>query len=797
MESTEIGKKLGNITGGDSQESIHNKGHDTNGESKGSRIKKAITGEEEKGRGIRRTVQMDYQEGKDSKPAERVLIDRKHLKCMYTNIDSLTNKKNELETRICQAQHKPDIIGITETNPKNSKVEMADQDYQIDGYFAYTSNAGRGIALYIEENIKSSRIVMNTDCGASVWCEIPLNGQDRLIVGLVYRSPNSDKDYSKQVNTAIYEAVQRGCSHVLLFGDFNYPDIDWTNQHSKAPEDHPSHDFLTCVQDCFLFQHVYEPTHYRALQKANILDLILTNEESMVDTLTYNEPIGKSHHVCLSWNYNCYLEQAETKSEVYSYSRGDYDEMRNQLGLIDWEEKLENKSVEQMWSIISQQIHTAVNWTVPHRNIRKNVKRRSPLWMNTTTMAMIKKKKRSYEKYLQTRDGKEYVEYTRARNQAKTQIRRAVREYEKDIAKKAKKDPKAFYKYVNTKLKTRNRITNLTGDDGTIISEDGDKAEVFSNFFSKVFTVEDMQNVPLCEMEAEITKLIDIQLTTEDVYKLLSKLKINKSPGPDKIHPQVLKECAAQLATPLQKLFRKSLDEGIIPESWKEGHVTPIFKKGTRTDVANYRPISLTSVVCKTLERIIREAVLKHMMDNNLLSDRQHGFVPGRSTMTQLLEVFDKWTECLDLGFTVDVIYLDFAKAFDTVPHHRMLLKMKSYGIDGKIIEWIKSFLIGRRQRVQIGGMESAWAPVTSGIPQGSVLGPLLFICFINDMPTHVTSDIYIYADDTKLSRCIRDEADCRELQNDLDRISHWCEIWHMILNITKCSHAHWKSNCY
>jgi hypothetical protein len=216
-----------------------------------------------------------------------------------------------------------------------------------------------------------------------------------------------------------------------------------------------------------------------------------------------------------------------------------------------------------------------------------------------------------------------------------------------------------------------------------------------------------------------------------------------------------------------------------------------VFKKGTRTDALNYRPISLTSICCKVLEKIVREAILQHMTRNDFLSDSQHGFVSGRSCTTQLLRVVDKWSEVLDRGGALDAIYLDFAKAFDSVPHKRLLGKLSSYGIDGKTLQWIQHFLTERRQRVVVAGTFSSWTEVLSGVPQGSVLGPLLFVCYINDLPDEVRSLIYLYADDSKIFREVNTVYDKEALQKDLDYLTGWELTWQLRFNVEKCKVMH------
>ena len=219
--------------------------------------------------------------------------------------------------------------------------------------------------------------------------------------------------------------------------------------------------------------------------------------------------------------------------------------------------------------------------------------------------------------------------------------------------------------------------------------------------------------------------------------------------------------------------------------------MSPIFKKGDRHRAKNYRPVSLTSVVCKIMESIIRDKIMYHLVQNHLLTKYQHSFVKGRSCVTQILAVLDKWTEALDNGSNIDSVYLDFAKAFDSVPHKRLLMKMKSFGITGKLWTWIEDFLQARIQHVVINGVKSLAALVLSGIPQGSVLGPLLFICFINDMPEVIQAFIQMFADDIKLYMEVNGPEDQQALQKYLTALEDWANLWQLRFNAQKFKVMH------
>ena len=710
-----------------------------------------------------------------------------HLRCFYTNMDSFGNKKHELETRI--QSYDPDIVGLTEIKPKNSCIGgFVESDLLLEGYTAYSDMEGRGAVLYVRDGIVSSQMEVRDRGGSSVWCSIPLQGRDNLLVGVVYRSPNSSEAENQRINEVLKEMVNKESSHLLIMGDFNHPDIQWSTQTLGPGAREAARRFLSCCQNCFLSQHVLSPTHYRGLQTANTLDLVLTNEVNMVDNMQYDDPVGKSHHCVLRFDFLGYADRLTTRARKYCYERGDYDKMRKILADVNWGELFLNKDVDQVWSAIEGKLLETVETCVPYVMMDGDgTRKRKPKWMNSNVMAQIRKKKKAFNNYLKSKDGEDYLKYVAARNRAKNELRRAVRKFEYEIAKKAKADPKAFYKYVNNRSKTKPVISNLHGSSGELIQDETGMAEEFNGFFASVFTTEDTSNVPSIVPDPELVKLTKIVFSQNEVYDILKKVKANSSPGPDGIHPRVLKECASEMASPLYDLFAKLFETERIPTAWKTGNITPIHKKGSRVRVENYRPISLTSVVSKCMEKIVRDRLLKHMMDNGILSERQHGFVPGRSCITQLLEVMDLWTEALEGGMTIDAIYLDFAKAFDTVPHMRMIAKLRGYGVDGAILEWIRSFLTERRQRVCIRGAKSSWTEVRSGIPQGTVLGPILFVIYINDLPDVIASYVFMYADDTKIFRVIRDDRDVDLLQRDLDAASEWCRKWLLCFNHGKC----------
>ena len=323
-------------------------------------------------------------------------------------------------------------------------------------------------------------------------------------------------------------------------------------------------------------------------------------------------------------------------------------------------------------------------------------------------------------------------------------------------------------------------------------SSDDQAAQELKAFFKSVFVIEDSKEMPeFTDRTKNGSTLSEFSVTPEEVCRKLEGLKSDKSPGPDSLHPAMLKKLAGVLCTPLATLFNLSLKSGQLPDDWKCANVTAIHKKGNRSDVGNYRPVSLTSVPCKIMESLIRSQMLDFLDSQAQLAHEQHGFTHGRSCLTNLLESLEEWTRSLDDGFGLDIVFLDYQKAFDTVPHKRLIKKLRSYGINGNLLKWIEEFLIGRKMRVVLNESVTDWEKVLSGVPQGSVLGPLLFLLYVNDIPEVVKCSVRMFADDTKIWQVIRDEKDCLKLQEDLQSLEAWSEKWLLRFNAAKCKIMH------
>ena len=319
----------------------------------------------------------------------------------------------------------------------------------------------------------------------------------------------------------------------------------------------------------------------------------------------------------------------------------------------------------------------------------------------------------------------------------------------------------------------RDKVGPLENNSGSIISDGFQMAEVLNEYFSSVFTTEDTSSLPVPFNKFEGSKsehLGQLFVTPETIAKKIKKMKDNKSPGVDGIPPKLLKEIVEQISTPFAIFFNLSLEEEIVPSEWKEANITPLFKKGSRNKPEHYRLVSLTSVVCKLLEILIRNHTVEFLVRYKLINTSQHGFLKAWSCLSNLLCFLKEITKWVDDGSPVDVVYIAFQKAFDKVPHERLLLKLKAHDIGNDIINWTEQWRRHRRQRVIVDGDISNWKSVLSGVPQGSVLGPILFLIYINDLEDDMSSKVLKFADETKVFRRLTNVTDKQGLLDDLDK---------------------------
>lgn len=717
---------------------------------------------------------------------------------MYSNVDSLFNKKDELEVLIADKNY--DVIALTEIFPKNQQLDYTDNIWNINGYTLHypadKTFTARGCIIFTKDTLKSFQIdSRKMNFIEHIQVGIQTNTGSNILISCIYRSPSATSDecileLAEVMGIKKYYNTKFDC--ILHMGDFNFKEINWQLQSTTVGNEHLATRFLETVMDLFLIQHVRQPTRYRGDNIPSVLDLILTNEEGMIETIDHCAPIGSSDHEVLEFKYVYRNVNDVYRPGKFCYFKGNYEEINKELENVDWENLLARGSIEDLWTRFADKLSNISEKNIPVS--KSKPKNYDTPWMNPDTLSAIQLKRKMWKKYKYCRNPQNKERYNQAKAVSSQKVREAQAQYEKTVALKSKEDPKAFWKYVQSKTKVKESIQCII-DQGVIYSDNEHKADLLNKFFHSVFISEsDTDNLPNFVTRTNQT-LENVEITETIVKKHLNKIKESKSQGSDGIHPKLIKETVTSITKPVTKIYTKSMEESKLPQIWKVANITPIHKKGPKTDVSNYRPISLTSIICKTMERIVRDTLMDYMEDNNFFTNHQHGFRKGRSCVTQLIEVIEKWTDKLDNQNDIDVIYLDFQKAFDTVPHNRLILKLKGYGITGNILHWIKDFLSDRKQRVVLNGTHSTWTNVTSGIPQGSVLGPILFIIYINDLPDAIHNFVKLFADDTKLFATVNNIDDKNSLQSDINQLLEWSQNWLLKFNNSKCKHVHLGPN--
>ena len=429
---------------------------------------------------------------------------------------------------------------------------------------------------------------------------------------------------------------------------------------------------------------------------------------------------------------------------------------------------------------------------IPTKQIKS---KKSKPWITSAVKKSLRRRNRAFRNWRNTSDNKRWNRYVELRKSAQKTLRQAYWDYTEEVLN-LNQDPdsieapsgksKKLWSFIKSKRKDPCSVAPLKSRDGVQVSDAKGKAQILNEQYTSVFNPLDSQ-APEVGLTDHPT-LPPIKVTEERVQKMLKNLNANKAAGPDLISPRLLKELATELAPVLTHLFQATINTGTIPHQWKSANVSPVFKKGDRSKPANYRPVSLTAVCCKLNEHIIAKAIMNHLEEHGILSDMQHGFRRARSCETQLVTFIQELVDTVADGGQIDVVIMDFAKAFDKVPYQRLLGKLHHYGIQGSTLNWIDAFLSDRTQKVIVDGEASEPAPVTSGVPQGSVLGPILFLCYINDLPEQVSSRCRLFADDSILYREIRTPQDSRVLQEDLDALAAWEEKWGMAYHPDKCT---------
>ena len=612
-----------------------------------------------------------------------------------------------------------------------------------------------------------------------------------LRVFLLYRPPHHDQNAVEYVQSLTDCLTEYGTSNGKLnfiVGDLNLPQINWNAM--SCPDNAIYNSVLK-----FVTYYGYSQLVNFATRGANLLDVVLTDTETSVIKLNPEPPLGTSDHITIKFTVaaECAgkVKEADSTESLcqLQWSRADYQLMCDYLCNVNWSSIVcEYPSANHSWLAFTTILKQAIDLFVPTRCVRNTASRLCKPKHMPAVHKCANKKRRLWKKL---RNAPHNLllrsQYRDCVYQWRCLLRRSALLTESRIVDT--NNLGAFYRFVNQRTKNRSGIGPILDNKGTLITSDLCKANAFNEFFVSVGTV-DNDCIPHSTSVNLSSVLENIVISETEVVKSIDKLKTNSSCGPDRLPPVLFKCLKFCLCIPLTLMYNQLLSVGAVPDDWRTAHIVPVFKKGSSGDTSNYRPISLTCVPSKILERIVVNKILDHLYSNKIISRAQHGFVRRRSTCTNLLECHNDWSLCLQTRQQVSVVYIDFSKAFDVVSHDKLLAKLYCYGIRGSLLLWIKNFLNNRTCQTKVGASLSDVALVISGVVQGSGIGPLLFLVYINELAEVLARfgvTVKFFADDVKVYLQILNDTDVVQLQCAIDALMQWAAEWQLTVSINKC----------
>lgn len=707
------------------------------------------------------------------------------LGLVYMNAHSLKsatrshNKLEELDTIV--ADFSPDIVVVTETwlNDMIFDSEILPADFVIhrkDRAETCPDKRGGGVLIGVRESVFSSRRRDLEPNAEIIVCELKPHRHAKIALIGCYRPPGSDVTvFTNHMKDVLFNASKE-FEYLSVVGDFNFPGVDWKSLLPPDASIPGTAAFLEVLNTFSLVQinEIASNVH------GNILDLILTNAPELFCDVSKLPCDLTSDHVVLYTEL--YLRKHPKKRfdrSVFNYKLADFNTIRNHLNAASLCDIIRNSdNVNSAWVTWLDTVNVIVEQCVPTVVIKDST---APPWADSEIRHLRNLKRTAWRKARRTN---EWANFRKLRNKLKKVTRIKKRAFIDNLGDECTVNPKRFWSYYRSKTKSKS-LPHSVKNESNEAQEPNAKANMFNDYFYSAFNNNVSPELPVIN-EFVDCNLSTIRFNSNHVLAKLKGLDITKACGPDKLSPRVLRECCTELAPSLTLLYNRSMQSGVIPKQWREANVVPVHKKGAKECVGNYRPISLLCIASKIMERCIHDHVFTAVKAH--IHPLQHGFMKGRSCATQLLNVYHDVGSNLDSGGQTDIVFLDFSKAFDSVSHVLLLHKLKMYGFNGALLNWLRAYLSDRRQRVLIEGSASMWLPVTSGVPQGSILGPLLFLLYINDMPSVTSSsETALFADDAKCLKRIFSQADSRALQDDLNRLHEWSTVWSLTFNVEKC----------
>lgn len=716
------------------------------------------------------------------------------INIVYQNVRGINTKITSLYANSFDFTYH--VIAFTETwlNDKKNihNAEILCPKYQLFRYDR-PHKLGGGVLIAVL-NLFSCELIefLQRDFIEFVAVKIRLtNGY--LFITCSYIPPNSSSNIYDLHISAIGTVLQQSnpSDIFVVLGDFNLPNILW-NKPLELNYLIPtvSNEFIISLLGCGLFQvnHVHNAC-------GRLLDLAFVNQPMDIyvrNSLPITYPEDRHHPTIEVEIYppsNKLTPPINRKKyklkKVYCFPRTNYTKLNFLLSNVNWNAITSGNNFDDIVSNFYSVLHHFISETVPKIFIRDN---KGPPWNNKFLINAKNRKNKSYKKYKRTGFSADFANYSIARSEYNITNKLAYDNYIARMTSKMKSNPKSFYKFINSKRRASDypkylKFGPCIADDDTSI------CNMFADFFATTYSKNTYDNSTQYPFNLSHSSGIHFQfISNETVLLNLRSLKSSFNSGPDGIPSCLLKNCAESLCGPLTTIFNTSIKLCYLPLEWKKSFIIPLFKSGSKLEVSNYRGIAMLNAIPKLLEKILTDS-LSHQT-SSLLSTCQHGFRKSRSTTTNILEL----TTIVNNGFLnkmqTDVIYTDFSKAFDKVNHDILLHKLSLMGFCFTTLKWLSSYLYNRTQQVKFRGVTSKVIEVSSGVPQGSHLGPILFTLFINDLPSIILhSKVLMYADDVKIFKTFKEPNDQLLLQSDIDKLSQWCKINLMELNIKKCNH--------
>ena len=732
------------------------------------------------------------------------------LTIFHANVRSSQQNMEKLHDLFLDCNSLPDILGITETRLKGDKIKSDIPDYSFEHQQSYTEAGGTGIyiANYLDYTIRGD-LEMGVENCEDKWIEVHapkshVNTKfkviENLVVGMIYRHPGSQyKDFNEKLNNNII-SINQSKKHFVIMGDVNINSLKMNIATSIT-------DYLNDIQSAGCLSFVDKAT--RVVHKGNrwetsCIDHIYSNIQPE-RLQTYVVTSGISDHfstmtkIVDAKNINVTKQtiyrrkKSLTSTEIKSFNK----DLRNLISNNSFDCTTPKSLNEQTTHLISA-YQVLIDKYMPLRKI-SNKEKKSLLkpWITRGIKVSIKVRDKLLRKSTRTKSDILYKEYKFYRNLITRLKKNSFNNYYRDKFQVNNKDKKKTWETVNeiTNHKTRNKtqIANLKDEKGQDIRKSIDIANRLNHHFNsignklakKIETAE--PNATFCGPEPPKNSIYMFDTNHEEIRKLIDVLKINKAPGIDGISNYIIKVSATIIIPTLVKLFNCCMNVGFFPDKLKIANIVPLHKGGDRADVMNYRPISLLPLLGKLFEKVIKKRFTKFLDKYNLINPHQFGFRKGYSTELAVAEVQNSLLKSLDNKKIACAVFLDLAKAFDTVDHKLLLDKLEMHGIRGCALSLIKSYLSDRTHLVTINDAKSSFLTLDIGVPQGSVLGPLLFLIFINDLPYATNLKVKLFADDTLLTMEAHNYPDLHSNVNvEVNKVHKWLSMNKLTLNTDK-----------